>query len=96
MFEIYIVLALGALPLAHMYHLKNFKFLTPQDDSCPLWLKSDYMRFQEQNDRVTICIEPPPPPPPTTDLMGPPWGQHVPFETTLPPIPLRIIPAMFG
>ena len=34
----------------------KLKFPTPQDDSCELWLKSDYMPFQKE--------KPPPPPPP--------------------------------
>ena len=40
------VLALRALPLGphggHMYHMNNFEFPAPRDDSCQVWLKSDH------------------------------------------------------
>ena len=45
MFEIDMVLALGALPQGahggHRYHLNNFEFPTPKDDSCQVSLKSN-------------------------------------------------------
>ena len=46
MFEICMVLALGALPLGphggHTYYLNNFESPTPKDDSCHFGLKSNY------------------------------------------------------
>ena len=47
MFEIYILLALGALPLGphggHTYYLNNFESSTPKDDSCSVWLNSNHV-----------------------------------------------------
>ena len=55
MFEIYMVLFLGALPQGpiggHGYHLDTFESPAPKDGSCQVLLKSE-IAFQEEDENV--------------------------------------------
>ena len=69
---------LGAFPLGphggHMYHMNTFESPAPEDDSCQVWLKSNFAFLQEVDEQVTFYIEPPRQPvTPPRGPLGPPW-----------------------